>query len=53
MVACHRSPRGGHRIYDIRMRTVDLAGPAPAEHRLTAATIQALWAIDPAESPPR
>jgi len=39
-------------IYDIWMRTVDQTGPALAEHRLTAATFQALWAIDPAESPP-
>jgi DNA-binding MarR family transcriptional regulator len=38
--------------YDIWMRTVDLTGPVLAEHRLTAATFQALWAIDPAEPPP-
>ena len=38
--------------YDIWMRTVDLTGPALAEHRLTAATFQALWAIDPAGPPP-
>ena len=39
-------------IYDIWMRTVDLTGPTLAEHRLTAATFQALWVIDPAEPPP-
>ncbi len=38
--------------YDVWMRTVDLIGPALAEHRLTPATFQALWAIDPAEPPP-
>lgn len=38
--------------YDIWMRTVDLAGPAMAGHRLTAATFQALWVIDPDEPPP-
>ncbi|MBE8516122.1 winged helix-turn-helix transcriptional regulator [Amycolatopsis sp. H6(2020)] len=39
-------------IYDVWMRTVDLTGPMLAEHRLTAATFQALWVIDPAEPPP-
>jgi DNA-binding MarR family transcriptional regulator len=38
--------------YDVWMRTVDLIGPVLAEHRLTPATFQALWAIDPAEPPP-
>ena len=38
--------------YDIWMRTVDLAAPALAEHRLTAATFHALWVIDPDEPPP-
>ncbi|MFI0357967.1 MarR family winged helix-turn-helix transcriptional regulator [Actinomadura sp. 9N407] len=38
--------------HDIWMRTVDLAGPALAEHRLTPATFQALWVIDPTEPPP-
>ena len=38
--------------YDIWMRTVDLTGPVLAEHRLTSATFQALWVIDPAEPPP-
>lgn len=38
--------------YDIWMRTVDLTGPVLAEHRLTPATFQALWAIDPVEPPP-
>ncbi|MFE0021605.1 MarR family winged helix-turn-helix transcriptional regulator [Amycolatopsis sp. NPDC059021] len=38
--------------YDIWMRTVDRIGPVLAEHRLTPATFQALWAIDPDEQPP-
>jgi DNA-binding MarR family transcriptional regulator len=38
--------------YDIWMRTVDLTGPALAGHRLTPATFQALWVIDPDEQPP-
>ncbi len=38
--------------YDIWMRTVDLTGPVLAEHRLTEATFQALWAVDPSEPPP-
>lgn len=38
--------------YDIWMRTVDLTGPALARHRLTSATFQALWVIDPDEPPP-
>lgn len=38
--------------YEIWMRTVDLAGPALARHRLTEATFQALWVIDPDEPPP-
>ncbi|MEW2354927.1 MarR family transcriptional regulator [Spirillospora sp. NPDC029432] len=38
--------------YDIWMRTVDLVGPALTEHRLTPATFQALWVIDPSERPP-
>ncbi|KOV82549.1 MarR family winged helix-turn-helix transcriptional regulator [Nocardia sp. NRRL S-836] len=38
--------------YDVWMRTVDLIGPVLSEHRLTEATFQALWAIDPAEPPP-
>ncbi|MET0422511.1 MAG: MarR family winged helix-turn-helix transcriptional regulator [Actinoplanes sp.] len=39
-------------IYEAWMRTVDLAGPALAGHRLTSATFQVLWAIDPDEAPP-
>ncbi|MBK1783944.1 MarR family winged helix-turn-helix transcriptional regulator [Prauserella cavernicola] len=39
-------------VYDVWMRTVDLIGPVLAEHRLTPATFQALWAIDPAAPPP-
>ncbi|WP_394619550.1 MarR family winged helix-turn-helix transcriptional regulator [Lentzea sp. JNUCC 0626] len=39
-------------IYDSWMRTVDAIGPVLAEHRLTPATFQALWAIDPLEVPP-
>ena len=38
--------------YDIWMRTVDLTGPALAEHNLTPPTFQALWVIDPSEPPP-
>lgn len=38
--------------YEIWMQTVDLTSPALAEHRLTAATFQALWVIDPGEPPP-
>ncbi|GAA4530847.1 MarR family winged helix-turn-helix transcriptional regulator [Amycolatopsis samaneae] len=38
--------------YDVWMRTVDEIGPVLAEHRLTPATFQALWAIDPDEQPP-
>ncbi|AHH98899.1 MarR family winged helix-turn-helix transcriptional regulator [Kutzneria viridogrisea] len=38
--------------YDIWMRTVDLTGPALARNRLTPATFQVLWAIDPDEPPP-
>jgi DNA-binding MarR family transcriptional regulator len=38
--------------HEIWMRTNDLIGQALARHRLTPATFQALWAIDPAESPP-
>lgn len=38
--------------YDVWMRTVDLIGPVLAGHRLTPATFQALWAIDPAEPSP-
>ncbi|MEE2037688.1 MarR family winged helix-turn-helix transcriptional regulator [Nocardiopsis sp. CT-R113] len=38
--------------HDIWMRTNDLIGQALVEHRLTPATFQALWAIDPAEPPP-
>lgn len=38
--------------YDIWMRTNDLIGEALAEHRLTPATFQALWVIDPDEPPP-
>lgn len=38
--------------HDIWMRTNDLIGQALAGHRLTPATFQALWAIDPAEPPP-
>jgi DNA-binding MarR family transcriptional regulator len=38
--------------HDIWMRTNDLIGRALAGHRLTPATFQALWAIDPAEPPP-
>ncbi|SDF83228.1 DNA-binding transcriptional regulator, MarR family [Lentzea fradiae] len=39
-------------VYDTWMRTVDLIGPVLAEHRLTTATFQALWAVDPDEAPP-
>lgn len=39
-------------IHDIWTRTNDLIGPALAERRLTPATFQALWAIDPDEPPP-
>ena len=39
-------------IYDTWMRTVDQIGPVLAEHRLTTATFQALWAISPDEQPP-
>ena len=38
--------------YDVWMRTVDSIGSVLSEHRLTTATFQALWAIDPAEPPP-
>lgn len=38
--------------HDIWMRTNDLIGQALAGHRLTTATFQALWAIDPAEPAP-
>lgn len=38
--------------HDIWMRTNDLIGQALAGHRLTPATFQALWVIDPAEPPP-
>jgi DNA-binding MarR family transcriptional regulator len=38
--------------YEIWMRTVDLVGPVLAGHRLTPATFQALWVIDPDEAPP-
>ncbi|APU15400.1 MULTISPECIES: MarR family winged helix-turn-helix transcriptional regulator [Actinoalloteichus] len=38
--------------HDIWMRTNDLIAHALAGHRLTPATFQALWAIDPAEPPP-
>ncbi|WP_433870814.1 MarR family winged helix-turn-helix transcriptional regulator [Saccharopolyspora sp. CA-218241] len=38
--------------YDVWMRTVDQTGSALAGHRLTPATFQALWVIDPAEPPP-
>ncbi|GAA1559851.1 MarR family winged helix-turn-helix transcriptional regulator [Kribbella lupini] len=38
--------------HEIWMRTNDLIGQALARHRLTPATFQALWAIDPAEDPP-
>ena len=39
-------------VHESWMRTVDLITPVLAEHRLTTATFQALWAIDPAEQPP-
>ncbi|GAA3124055.1 MarR family winged helix-turn-helix transcriptional regulator [Nonomuraea salmonea] len=38
--------------YEIWMRTNALIMDALAGHRLTPATFQALWAIDPAEPPP-
>lgn len=38
--------------HDVWMRTNDLIEEALAEHRLTPATFQALWAIDPHEPPP-
>lgn len=38
--------------HDIWMRTNALIGQALAGHRLTPATFQALWAIDPSEPPP-
>lgn len=38
--------------HDVWMRTNDLIADALAEHRLTPATFQALWAIDPDEPPP-
>ncbi|GAA0947426.1 MarR family winged helix-turn-helix transcriptional regulator [Pseudonocardia zijingensis] len=38
--------------HDIWMRTNDLIGQALAGHRLTPATFQALWVIDPDEPPP-
>ena len=39
-------------VHESWMRTVDLITPVLTEHRLTTATFQALWAIDPAEQPP-
>ncbi|MFD9698559.1 MarR family winged helix-turn-helix transcriptional regulator [Lentzea sp. NPDC059081] len=39
-------------VYDTWMRTLDHVEPALAEHRLTTATFQALWAISPDEEPP-
>ena len=39
-------------VHEVSMRTNDLIGQALAGHRLTPATFQALWAIDPAEAPP-
>ncbi|ONI74026.1 MarR family transcriptional regulator [Kribbella sp. ALI-6-A] len=38
--------------HEIWMRTNDLIEKSLARHRLTPATFQALWAIDPDESPP-
>jgi DNA-binding MarR family transcriptional regulator len=38
--------------HEIWMRTNDLIQQALAGHRLTPATFQALWAIDPTEPPP-
>ena len=38
--------------HDIWMRTNDLIGQSLAEHRMTPATFQALWVIDPDEPPP-
>ncbi|BCL27343.1 MarR family winged helix-turn-helix transcriptional regulator [Streptomyces aurantiacus] len=38
--------------HDIWMRTNDLITQALAGHKLTPATFQALWAMDPAEPPP-
>ncbi|MFL4909807.1 MarR family winged helix-turn-helix transcriptional regulator [Streptomyces sp. MMS24-I2-30] len=38
--------------YEIWMRTVDLLEPSLTRHGLTPATFQALWVIDPEESPP-
>lgn len=38
--------------HDVWMRTNDAIGRALARHRLTTATFQALWAIDPGEPPP-
>jgi DNA-binding MarR family transcriptional regulator len=37
---------------DIWLLTGELTGQALAGYRLTSATFQALWAIDPAERPP-
>lgn len=39
-------------VHESWMRTIDLITPVLTEHRLTTATFQALWAIDPAEQPP-
>jgi DNA-binding MarR family transcriptional regulator len=38
--------------HEIWMRTNDQISQALAQHKLTPATFQALWAIDPAEPPP-
>lgn len=38
--------------FEIEMRSNVRRNPFLAEHRLTPATAQALWAIDPAEPPP-
>ncbi|MFC8801457.1 MarR family winged helix-turn-helix transcriptional regulator [Promicromonospora sp. NPDC057138] len=38
--------------HDIWMRTSDQIEKALAQHQMTAATFQALWAIDPDEPPP-
>ncbi|MDP9793859.1 DNA-binding MarR family transcriptional regulator [Catenuloplanes nepalensis] len=38
--------------FEAEMRTTVRLHPFLAEHRLTPATAQALWAIDPAEPPP-
>ncbi|MCP2264268.1 MarR family winged helix-turn-helix transcriptional regulator [Promicromonospora thailandica] len=41
--------RANHELF---MRTGDRAADVVARHRLTLATAQALWAIDPEEAPP-